>query len=68
MKLAIKQDLILRELSINAFTANKPAQLTAVSRLPYYEQTCVLLKGENTIGSCQRLAFTVGVSEHMHNI
>ena len=28
----------------------------------------VLLKAVDTIGNCQRLAFTVGVSQHMHKI
>ena len=27
-----------------------------------------LLKAVDTIGNCQRLAFTVGVSQHMHKI
>ena len=32
-------------------------------------QTCTFpLKAVDTIGSCQRLAFTVGVSQHMHKI
>ena len=26
------------------------------------------LKAVDTIGNCQRLAFTVGVSQHMHKI
>ena len=32
------------------------------------EKTCSPLKAVDTIGSCQRLAFTVGVSQHMHKI
>ena len=28
----------------------------------------VALKAVDTIGNCQRLAFTVGVSQHMHKI
>ena len=28
----------------------------------------VSLKAVDTIGNCQRLAFTVGVSQHMHKI
>ena len=27
-----------------------------------------VLKAVDTIGNCQRLAFTVGVSQHMHKI
>ena len=28
----------------------------------------IVFKGMDTIGNCQRLAFTVGVSQHMHKI
>ena len=28
----------------------------------------ILLKAVDTIGNCQRLAFTAGVSQHMHEI
>ena len=28
----------------------------------------IILKAVDTIGNCQRLAFTVGVSQHMHQI
>ena len=35
---------------------------------PYLCTTRVPLKAVDTIGNCQRLAFTVGVSQHMHKI
>ena len=34
--------------------------------LPFMSKICVPLKTMDTIGNCQRLAFTVGVSQHMH--
>ena len=32
------------------------------------EQVCAQLKTLDTIGNCQKLAFTVGVPQHMHKI
>ena len=39
--------------------------------IPFWEFPCIrkiILKAVDTIGNCQRLAFTVGVSKHMHKI
>ena len=33
-----------------------------------FDPTESFLKAVDTIGNCQRLAFTVGVSQHMHKI
>ena len=36
--------------------------------LSNYQRCPVPLKAVDTIGNCQRLAFTLGVSQHMHKI
>ena len=47
------------------FTLAKRSMLkTARSRY----MTLMILKAVDTIGNCQRLAFTVGISQHMHKI
>ena len=66
--------------SRSLWSANNFSRLHRTSRFqnspsPYFVNllTCILvrsfvLKAVDTIGNCQRLAFTVGVSQHMHKI
>ena len=51
------------------FSKNKSTQQSMV--LPQTGHALIqvdVLKTVDTIGNCQRLAFTVGVSQHMHTI
>ena len=41
-------------------------QLKALDTFGNYSKNILALKAVDTIGNCQRLAFTVGVSQHMH--
>ena len=60
---------IIRSKSLN-YNYFQPSRSTRASaKIESNSTTCKLqLKAEDTIGNCQRLAFTVGVSQHMHKI